>query len=157
MPAYVTLGTDVETDQVITIGDLERRSGLYILGRPRTGKTTLMKNILLQDIENRHGVFFLDPHGDAIEDLQKRIPARRQGDVIILDPTDSEFGFGMNLLACADITRLGEREKTFDQAITGDENEKCTRSVRKSMPSILQALLGRFGLFPLSHLCQVAK
>jgi hypothetical protein len=43
------------------------------------------------------------------------------------------------------------------EALLGNENEKCTRSVRKRMLLILQALLGRFGLFPLSHLCQVAK
>ena len=53
MPVYdVTLGRDVETDKVIQIGDMERRSGLYILGRPGSGKTTLIKNIIAQDIDN---------------------------------------------------------------------------------------------------------
>ena len=116
MPDYVILGRDVETDKKIPISDMERRSGLYILGRTGTGKTTLIKNIIAQDIDNGHGVFFLDPHGDAIEDLLTRIPAKRQDDVFVIDPTDETYTFGMNLLACSDSSRLDEREKTFDRA-----------------------------------------
>jgi hypothetical protein len=116
MLSQVTLGRDVETDKEIPIGDMERRSGLYILGRPGSGKTTLIKNIIAQDIKNGHGVFFLDPHGDAIDDLLQRIPSKRQKDVILLDPTEETHTFGMNLLACSDISRLDEREKTFDRA-----------------------------------------
>ena len=60
MLSQVTLGRDVETKKEIRIGDMERRSGLYILGRTGTGKTTLIKKIIAQDIDNGHGVFFLD-------------------------------------------------------------------------------------------------
>jgi hypothetical protein len=117
MPVYdVTLGTDVETDQKIKIGDMERRNGLYILGRPGSGKTTLIKKIIAQDIKNGHGVFFLDPHGTAIDDLLQQIPSKRQKDVIVLNPAEETHTFGMNLLACSDISRLDEREKTFDRA-----------------------------------------
>src|SRR5215510_5000228 len=98
MSSYVTLGTESETDTPIALGDRERQSGLYILGRPRTGKTSLIKHIIVQDIANGHGVFFLDPHGDAIDDLQKHMPSKRQGHVIILDPTERDYAFGMNLL-----------------------------------------------------------
>jgi DNA helicase HerA-like ATPase len=114
---FVTLGRDVETDKKIQIDDMERRSGLYILGRPGSGKTTLIKNIIAQDIDNGHGVFFLDPHGDAIDDLLTRITPKRRDDVFVIDPTDETYTFGMNLLACSDISRLDEREKTFDRAI----------------------------------------
>jgi hypothetical protein len=116
MPDYVILGRDVETDKAIQIGDMERRSGPYILGRTGSGKTTLIKKIIAQDIDNGHGVFFLDPHGDAIEDLLQRIPACRRDDVFVIDPIDETYTFGMNLLACPDISRLDEREKTFDRA-----------------------------------------
>jgi DNA helicase HerA-like ATPase len=116
MLSQVTLGKDVETDKEIPIGDMERRSGLYILGRPGSGKTTLIKNIIAQDIENGHGVFFLDPHGDAIEDLLTRIPPKRRDDVFVIDPTDETYTFGMNLLACSDNTSWNARERTFDRA-----------------------------------------
>ena len=62
----VVLGTDVETGQEVWIGDIERRSGLYLLGKMGMGKSAAAVNIALQDIANGHGVFFIDPHGDAV-------------------------------------------------------------------------------------------
>ena len=110
----VILGSGSEIKNIVKISDVERRSGLYIFGAQGTGKTTLLKNLIFQDMKHGHGVFFLDPHGDAIEDLQQRIPAHRQNDVIVLDARDREYAFGMNLLACSDITSWDEREDTFD-------------------------------------------
>src|SRR4029453_2307391 len=95
----------------------ERRSGLYILGRPGSGKTTLMKSLMVQDIHHGHGGFFLDPHGDAIEDLQQYIPEDREDDVIVLDPQDDEYTFGMNLFVCSDLTSLKERGGRFAHAM----------------------------------------
>ena len=86
MPDYVILGRDVETGKKIPISDMERRSGLYILGRPGSGKTTLIKNIIAQDIDNGHGVFFLDPHGDAIEDLLRVFPPSAKTMCLSLTP-----------------------------------------------------------------------
>lgn len=63
-----------QDNSLLLICDNERRSGLYILGRTRTGKSWLIVNLLLQDIENGHGVFFIDPHGTAIDDLLARSP-----------------------------------------------------------------------------------
>jgi DNA replication protein DnaC len=67
------LGHDIETRQEVRLGDIERRSGTYILGKPGMGKSGLMVNLTLQDIHNGHSVFFLDPHADAINDLVKRM------------------------------------------------------------------------------------
>src|ERR671914_1680013 len=74
MNSYVTIGADTETNQPISIGDIERRSGLYILGKPGMGKTAMMVNMALKDMENGHGVFFLDPHGDAVNEILSRPP-----------------------------------------------------------------------------------
>jgi DNA replication protein DnaC len=73
MPS-VRLGRDSVTEQEVRIGDIERRSGLYVLGKPGMGKSALLVNIMLGDSDNGHGLFFLDPHGDAITDLARRIP-----------------------------------------------------------------------------------
>jgi hypothetical protein len=113
----VIIGRNAETGKLIPIGDIERRSGLYILGVQGTGKTTLIKNIITQDIVNGHGVFFLDPHGDAIEDLQKNIPSHRQDDVFVLDPTHETHAFGINLLECPNPDSLAERERIFGRAL----------------------------------------
>ena len=66
------LGNDGETGQGLRLGDIERRSGFYVLGKPGMGKSALIVNIINQDVEHGHGVFFLDPHADAITDLLNR-------------------------------------------------------------------------------------
>src|SRR4051812_40644598 len=93
--------------QPITIGDEERRSGLYVLGKSGTGKSTLLTNMIAQDITNGHGVFFLDPHGEAINDILLRLDLNfLKWRAYILDPEDEHFSFGINLLACQNIHSL---------------------------------------------------
>jgi len=107
----VTLGRDVETGAEITVGDRERRSGLYVLGKPGMGKSALLVQIAQQDIKNGHGVFFLDPHGDAVEYLAKQHSLDKE--IIFLDPTDETYAFGINPLACDDITKMTKREGAY--------------------------------------------
>src|ERR671915_1606825 len=116
MNSYVTIGADTETDQPISIGDIERRSGLYILGKPGMGKTAMMVNMALSDMENGHGVFFLDPHGDAVNDIVIRLPSTREQDVIILDPTHKTHAFGINLTSCKDVSDIHERSMAYNRA-----------------------------------------
>jgi hypothetical protein len=71
---------------------------LWALGPPGVGKSVLLSNLVLQDIEAGRGALFLDPKGDAIADVLARIPEHRHGDVVILDPTD-ETPVGLNPLA----------------------------------------------------------
>src|SRR5512135_1528060 len=114
-----TIGRDADSGQPLTIGDTERRSGLYVLGKPGMGKSALLVNLILQDRENGHGVFFLDPHGDAISDCVRRKGIFGQGGIldgyifddrcIFLDPEDETYSFGINPLFCPDITSLKER------------------------------------------------
>jgi len=68
------------------------------------GITTQLVNLLLQDIEQGIGVCFFDPHGDAINDILARLPAGRENDVILLDPLDKDYTFGLNLFECDDPT-----------------------------------------------------
>jgi len=91
----VTLGTDIQTGNTITLGDTERCSGLYVLGKPGMGKSTLLTNMLDYDMVHGNSVFFLDPHGEAISDLLhgcKAIPvALEYENILLLDPTDEDY------------------------------------------------------------------
>src|SRR3954447_3843127 len=117
MEKYVTIGTDIATRKRVTISDTARRSGLYILGRPGTGKTTMLINLLKQDIENGHGLVFLDPHDDAINDLMTCGHSYRyECETIIFDLKDETHSFGINLLACKDVTSTTAREDAFSKA-----------------------------------------
>src|SRR6266852_123559 len=82
----VTLGTDINSSQSVTLEQNHRQGGLYVIGKTRSGKTTLLVNLILQDIEQGTGVCFIDPHGDAINDILARLPSHREQDVILLDP-----------------------------------------------------------------------
>ena len=62
----VTIGRDPATNEAVRIRDTDRQRGIYILGIAGTGKTSLLSNLIDHDILHGHGLFFLDPHGDAI-------------------------------------------------------------------------------------------
>lgn len=76
----------------------DRRHHAYVIGKTGTGKTTLLRNLILQDIEAGHGVGVIDPHGDLAYDLLDHIPGRRSDDVVYLDPADTAHPIGLNLL-----------------------------------------------------------
>ena len=64
----------------------DRRRHHYIVGKSGTGKSVMLTNMAIQDIENGEGICLLDPHGDLVEDILKRIPPERAEDVIIFAP-----------------------------------------------------------------------
>jgi hypothetical protein len=70
-------------------------------------------SLALNDIKNGYGILFIDPHTDAINALQERIPESRKKDIIILDPTDKKHSFGINLLECSDCTDPLAVEETW--------------------------------------------
>lgn len=76
----------------------DRLRHLYMVGKTGVGKSTVFQNMCLQDIRNGEGVCYIDPHGESIEWLLERLPPERLQDVILFDPSDAEFPFGLNLL-----------------------------------------------------------
>ncbi|MBI4086459.1 DUF87 domain-containing protein [Candidatus Kaiserbacteria bacterium] len=94
------LGTNTyrntETPVYITADDRLRH--FYIIGQTGTGKTTLMKNMIIQDIEQGNGVCMIDPHGTDIVDVLAAVPPEREQDVIYFDPAYTERSIGLNML-----------------------------------------------------------
>ncbi len=76
----------------------DRRRHTYIIGRSGSGKSTLIENMILQDIQNGHGVGVIDPHGDLIDHILPNIPKDRAEDVVIFNPADIERPVGLNML-----------------------------------------------------------
>ncbi|MFZ2226296.1 MAG: type IV secretion system DNA-binding domain-containing protein [Candidatus Moraniibacteriota bacterium] len=87
-----------KTDIRLTQND--RRRHLYTIGQTGTGKTTILQEMAKQDAKAGNGFCFIDPHGDAIEDILACIPKERAQDVIVFDPSDVERPFGLNMLEC---------------------------------------------------------
>jgi len=76
----------------------DRRRHLYIVGKSGVGKSKLLELLVRQDIGYGHGLCFIDPHGDVIEEILKFIPEERIDDVILIDPSDSEWPVSFNPL-----------------------------------------------------------
>ena len=70
---------------------------MYIVGKTGVGKSTLLKNIMLQDMRKGAGFALLDPHGDLVEDVLQSIPVQRKEDVIYANPADRHNGIGFNV------------------------------------------------------------
>src|SRR3989338_571926 len=80
----------------------DRRRHMYLIGKTGMGKTTLMENMVIQDIQNGHGVCFIDPHGDSVQRILNSVPSSRVNDVIYFNPADLEFPIAFNILESVD-------------------------------------------------------
>jgi len=83
----------------VSLSPEHRFRHMHIVGATGTGKSTLLLNLIVQDIKNGQGLAVLDPHGDLIDRVLGHIPEERFEDVILLDPSDSEFPVGLNILS----------------------------------------------------------
>ena len=80
------------------IRDDDRGRHMYIIGKTGMGKSTLLENLAIQDIQNGEGLCFIDPHGGTAETLLSYIPEHRVSDVIYFAPFDQEFPVGLNVM-----------------------------------------------------------
>jgi hypothetical protein len=72
---------------------------LHVIGPTGVGKSTLLLNLIVQDMTAGRAVVVIEPKGDLIADVLQRVPPRRINDVVVLDPTDNERPVGINPLA----------------------------------------------------------
>ncbi|MEK7629649.1 MAG: type IV secretion system DNA-binding domain-containing protein [Patescibacteria group bacterium] len=83
---------------IVRIAPDDRRRHSYVVGQTGTGKSTLLQEMIRQDVEMGNGVAVLDPHGDLVEYTLAHIPQHRWKDVILFDPSDIERPIGINML-----------------------------------------------------------
>ncbi|MEZ4927917.1 MAG: type IV secretion system DNA-binding domain-containing protein [Saprospiraceae bacterium] len=103
------IGTNIHLGQEtpVSISDQQRLRHMHVIGATGTGKSSLLLNLIVQDIEQGRGIAVLDPHGDLIDAAIKHIPEERLKDVILVDPGDNEYPIGLNLLSAhSDVERI---------------------------------------------------
>ncbi len=76
----------------------DRRRHMYIIGKTGMGKTTLLENMTIQDIQSGEGVCIVDPHGEYAERMLDFVPPSRINDVVYFNPSDLENPIGFNVM-----------------------------------------------------------
>lgn len=106
------LGTNKHrnTDIPIYVTPEDRLRHFYVIGQTGTGKSTMLRNMIMQDINNGDGVCFIDPHGSDVQDILAHIPKERYDDVIYFDPSHVERPMSLNML---EYNRDYPEQKTF--------------------------------------------
>lgn len=132
-------------ERPIYIGEDDRRRHIYIIGKTGTGKSQLLEEMIIQDIEAGKGIGVIDPHGELIVNVLKRIPASRAEDVIYFDPADTERPMGLNMLEATTeeqkhfvVTSIvGLMYKLYDPMKTGIIGPRFEHAIRNAMLTIM--------------------
>lgn len=80
----------------------DRRLHMYAIGKTGTGKSTMLENMIIDDIREGRGVAVVDPHGELINHVLDFIPNNRINDVIYFNPADRDYPIGFNPLESVD-------------------------------------------------------
>lgn len=97
-------------DTPIYVTPEDRLRHFYVIGQTGTGKSTMLRNMIMQDIKNGDGVCFIDPHGSDVQDILAHIPKERYEDVIYFDPSHVDRPMSLNML---EYNRDYPEQKTF--------------------------------------------
>ena len=84
---------------MIILAPEERQRHLYVVGQTGTGKSTLLLNLIAQDLASGAGLALLDPHGDLAETVLLHVPRHRPNDLVYVNPADSARPIGFNPLS----------------------------------------------------------
>lgn len=131
-------------ERPIFISEEDRMRHMYLIGRTGTGKTELLKTLILQDMRAGRGLCFLEPHGDGIEELLELVPPERAEDVILFDPSDTQRPMGFNLLAVKTTEEMMQTSsaiinlmyKLYDPHKTGIIGPRFEHSIRNAMLTV---------------------
>ena len=80
----------------------DRTRHVYVIGKTGMGKSTMLENMAVQDIQNGEGMCFIDPHGKSADLLLEYVPQKRIRDVIYIAPFDVEYPISFNVLESVD-------------------------------------------------------
>jgi len=132
-------------ERPIYLGEDDRRRHMYVIGKTGTGKSQLLEELVMQDINSGRGVAVIDPHGDLIAGILARMPVSRAEDVIYFDPSDTERPMGLNMLEAQTeeqkhfvVTSIvGLMYKLYDPMKTGIIGPRFEHAIRNAMLTVM--------------------
>ncbi|MGH8545615.1 MAG: type IV secretory system conjugative DNA transfer family protein, partial [Gammaproteobacteria bacterium] len=116
----------------VTLGPEQRLRHTHVIGATGTGKSSLLLNLIIQDINNGEGLGVIDPHGDLIDQILGHIPEKRFDDVVLFDPADTDYPIGFNILSAH-----SEIEKNILSSDLGAVFRRLSTSWGDQMTSVL--------------------
>ena len=84
--------------EMFGIRAVDRGKHMYVIGKTGMGKSTMLENMAIQDIQNGEGICFIDPHGSTAEKLLDFVPYERINDVVYFAPFDTDHPVGFNVM-----------------------------------------------------------
>jgi hypothetical protein len=84
--------------EMFGIRAVDRGKHIYVIGKTGMGKSTMLENMAIQDIQNGEGIAFIDPHGSTAEKLLDFVPQERVKDVVYFAPFDIDHPMGFNVM-----------------------------------------------------------
>jgi type IV secretory pathway TraG/TraD family ATPase VirD4 len=129
------------------IRQADRRSHMYVIGKTGTGKSTLLKTMVLQDIAAGRGLALFDPHGDLTTEILSAVPGHRRADVLYLDTPNANWTFnplghvapGQEALAVAELIEVFKKIWSEDW---GPRLEHLLRNVLFTLFELPDSTLG---------------
>ncbi|MBP7119352.1 DUF87 domain-containing protein [Candidatus Woesebacteria bacterium] len=88
-------------EQVFGLKTVDRFRHIWVVGKTGTGKSTLIANMVIDDIKKGRGVGVIDPHGELCETVLNYIPSNRINDTVYFNPADREYPMIINPLEVA--------------------------------------------------------
>ncbi|MEN6369998.1 MAG: DUF87 domain-containing protein [Thermotogota bacterium] len=128
--------------QSFGIKEADRRQHVYIIGETGMGKTTLLENMILQDIEQGRGVGVLDPHSDLAQRLLEFIPRHRINDVVYFSPQDLARPFALNPFEQVDAEKrhlvAASLMSVFEKLFASSWGPRMAHILRNSILALLE-------------------
>ncbi|HVM73357.1 MAG TPA: type IV secretion system DNA-binding domain-containing protein [Candidatus Paceibacterota bacterium] len=84
--------------EMFGIRAIDRGKHVYVIGKTGMGKSTMLENMAIQDIQHGEGIAFIDPHGSTAEKLLDFVPHDRINDVVYFAPFDVDHPLGFNVM-----------------------------------------------------------
>jgi hypothetical protein len=148
----VVLGRD-GNGIAFTLDETSRREHMVVSGTTGGGKSTLFANMARQDIENGHGVLFVDPHGNHPDSGYRRLltwlgesEVAKGRPIHLIDPNAGTHCTGFNPLALPEghhPTVIAEAALEAFERLWGDENPDAKPTIQRLLPAVFGALAER--------------
>ncbi len=141
------LGTNTHAGRSVevSLSDDQRSRHVYLVGASGTGKSTLMLSLILQSLRRGEGLALLDPHGELVDEVVRRMPRERLDDVVLLDPADADYPIGFNILSAhseLERTLLSSDLVSVFQRLSTSWGDQMTSVLANAILAILESEQG---------------